>query len=98
MGMFSAIILSPSLGGAGSVAQVLEGYASEALVRSLASLVRAAVVGVLRDVTIVGAADDGLAHIADHAGCAFVEAADAQVGLAKALASSRLPLIFALEG
>jgi len=93
MGMFSAIILSPSLGGGGPVP-----HASEALVRSLSSLVRAAVVGVLRDVTIVGVAADDLAHIADHAGCAFVETADAQAGLAKALASTRLPLVFTLEG
>src|SRR6266571_6988512 len=92
IGMFSAIILSPSLGKAGPVA-----HGSEAIVRSLSSLVRAAVDGVLRDVVIVGVAADGLALIADHAGCAFIETEDAQEGFALALAAARLPLIFALE-
>ena len=89
--MISAIILSPSLDAPAP-------RASEALARSLSALVRAAVEGVLRDVTIVGTVGDQLPQIADAAGCAFIETAAARDGLAKALAQVRSDMVFVLAG
>ena len=65
--MVTAIVLSPSLGASAE-------RAAEAVARSLAALVRASVEGIVRDAVIVGPAGDMLAEIANHAGCAFVEA------------------------
>ncbi len=91
--MISAIVLSPSLRAGQTVDR-----ASEAVARSLGALVRAAVDGVLRDVAIIGPAGDDLATLADHAGCAFVEAASAQTGLALAVGRMRSEIVFVLEG
>ncbi len=91
--MISAIVLSPSLRAGQTVDR-----ASEAVARSLGALVRAAVDGVLRDVAIIGPAGDHLASLADHAGCAFVEAASAQTGLALAVGQMRTEIVFLLEG
>jgi hypothetical protein len=89
--MVTAIILSPSLGARGE-------RAPEAVARSLASLVRASVEGIVREALIVGPAGDMLAEIADHAGCAHVEASSVKEGLARALAQARGEVIFVLEG
>ncbi len=89
--MVTAIILSPSLAAPSE-------RAPEAVARSLASLVRASVEGIVRDALIVGPAGDKLADIADHAGCAHVEAANVKEGLARALAQARSEVVFVLEG
>jgi hypothetical protein len=89
--MVTAIVLSPSLGSAGE-------RAAEAVARSLASLVRASVEGVVREAMIVGPAGDILAEIASHAGCAFVEASSLAQGFPRALAQARSDIIFVLEG
>ena len=62
---------------------------AEQVVRSLSSLVPACVAGVLRDVTVAGPPGLDLQVVADHAGCALVEAADPAAALAAALAKSR---------
>ncbi len=91
--MLSAIVLSPSLRAGAKVAR-----APEAVARSLGALVRSAVEGLLRDVAIVGPASDDLAKLADHAGCAFIEASSAQDGLFRAFAQMRAEIAFVLEG
>lgn len=48
--------------------------APEAVVRTLAALVAASVHGLVRDLVLAGPKDASLALIADHAGCACVEA------------------------
>ena len=89
--MVTAIILSPSLGARAE-------RAPEAVARSLAALVRASVEGIVREALIVGPAGDMLAEIADHAGCAYVEASSVKEGLARALAQARGEMVFVLEG
>ncbi|MBX3524633.1 MAG: transposase [Rhodoblastus sp.] len=88
--MLSVIVLAPS--GADPVA----GRAQEAIVRSLAALVGAAVADTVRDACIVGPPDLDLARVADHAGCALVEEADAARGLGKAVRNARSDRIFVL--
>ncbi len=69
---------------------ILCGRASaETVVRTLAPLVQAAVKGLVRDVVLAGPAEADLAMIADHAGCAFVEAAAEAEALRRALAGVR---------
>lgn len=89
--MVTAIVLSPSLGASAE-------RAAEAVARSLAALVRASVEGIVRDAVIVGPAADMLAEIANHAGCAFVEASSMAQGFPRALGQARSELIFVLEG
>lgn len=91
--MISVIVLSPSLR-VGSLAE----RAPEAVARSLAALVRAAMDGFVRDVAIVGPAGDKLAELADHAGCAFIEAAFARDGLPIAIGQMRAEVVLVLEG
>ena len=58
--------------------------------RSLAALVPATVEGILRDVSLASATGvPGLERIADHAGCALIEAADIRAALLQALAATR---------
>jgi hypothetical protein len=91
--MISAIVLSPSLRAGSKVER-----ASEAVARSLGTLVRAAVDGFLRDVAIVGPPSDNLAELAEYAGCDFVEARSAPDGLRVAIARMRAEILLVLEG
>ncbi len=91
--MVTALVLSPSLDAPAPAPR-----AAEAVARSLAALVRAAVEGIVREALIVGPAGDNLAEIADHAGCAHVEASSMQEGLARAIAQARNHMVFVLEG
>jgi len=70
---------------------------AEALVRTLASLVRANVEGLLRDVAIAGPEGHGLGVIADHAGCGLVEAATEAAWLRRALEVARGPDLLLLR-
>jgi len=88
--MLSVIVLAPS------VADPAAGRVHEAVVRSLAALVGAAVADVVRDACIVGDPSQRLASVADHAGCALVEEADPGAGLRKAIAAVRGDRIFLL--
>lgn len=69
----------------------------DALVRTLAALVPAAIEGLVRDVTLAGLAGAELAEIADHAGCEFTESADPSMILAHALKRARGPNVFLLR-
>jgi hypothetical protein len=91
--MISALVFSPSLAAAAP-----EPRAAEALMRSLGSLVRATMEGVVRDAALIGPPGEELSTIADHAGCAFVEAANLGEGLGPALSATRGDIVFALEG
>ena len=70
---------------------------AEALVRTLASLVRANVEGLLRDVLIAGPEDRGLDLIADHAGCGLVQATTEAAWLRRALEAARGPDLLLLR-
>lgn len=70
---------------------------AEALVRTLASLVRANVEGLLRDVVIAGPEGHGLGLIADHAGCGLIEAGTEPVWLRRALEAARGPNLLLLR-
>ncbi len=61
----------------------------EAVVRTLAPLVGAAVKGLVRDVVVAGPKDRQLDIIGDHAGCAIIEADLESVRLAQAFAAAR---------
>lgn len=91
--MVTAIVLSPSLG-----ASTPHPRAAEAVARSLGSLVRGSVEGILREAIIVGPASDELEKIADHAGCGFIEAHSHQQALTGALAQARYDIAFMLQG
>jgi hypothetical protein len=91
--MVTAVVLSPSLGAAAPHER-----AAEAVARSLGALVRATVEGVLREAVIVGPSGEGLAEIADHAGCAVIEAVSMAEGLAMAAAQGRSEIAFILKG
>jgi hypothetical protein len=91
--MVIAIVLSPSL----DAAQPAD-KAPEAVARSLSSLVRATVEGVVQDAVIVGTAEDDLELIADHAGCGLVLAASRREGLVRAVSTARAHVAFFLEG
>lgn len=71
--------------------------APEALVRTLAALVPAAIEGLVRDVTLAGMAGSDLAEIADHAGCEFTESVDHAQILAQALKLARGTNVFVLR-
>jgi len=70
---------------------------AEALVRTLASLVRANVDGLLRDVLVAGPEDHGLDLIADHAGCGLVQATTEAAWLRRALEAARGPDLLLLR-
>jgi hypothetical protein len=70
---------------------------SEALVRTLASLVRANVEGLLADVLIAGPEGRGLAIIADHAGCNLIEAESEPEWLRRAVEAARGPDLLLLR-
>lgn len=69
----------------------------DAVVRTLAALVPAAIEGVLRDVTLAGAGGGDLAEIADHAGCDYCESDDPSRIVALAVARLRGPHVFVLR-
>ena len=57
----------------------------EALARTLSSLVGAAVEGIVRDVIVCDrGSSDHTAHVADHAGCVWLEQADIAAGIRRA--------------
>lgn len=57
----------------------------EGLARTLASLVGAAVEGVVRDVVVCDrGSSDHTAHVADHAGCIWLEASEIAAGIRRA--------------
>ncbi len=82
--MISLIVLSSprAAGGADSVA-------AEAIVRTLSAFVGAAVRGLVREAVLVGPPHIKLGYIADHAGCAFIEATSESEGIADALPLAR---------
>ena len=69
----------------------------DALVRTLAALVPAAIEGLVRDLTIAGVAGQDLPAIADHAGCEFSESVAAADVLANGLKLVRGPNVFVLR-
>ncbi|MBO0734496.1 MAG: transposase [Methylocapsa sp.] len=90
--MLSTIVLcedSPS-GRAGADIAVM-------LARTLASLVPAKIDGVLYDVKIAGPAKAGLGFLANHAGCALIEAHSEEERLKRALKEARGPNVFLLR-
>jgi hypothetical protein len=91
--MVMAVVLSPSLFGPAPASR-----AAEAVARSLCALVRATVEGVVREAVIVGALEDNLGDVADHAGCALIETPSTAEGLARAVAQSRSEIAFVLKG
>lgn len=70
---------------------------AESVVRTLSSLVRANVEGLLADVAIAGPPDQGLDLIADHAGCGLIEAASEIEWLRRAIEAARGPNVFLLR-
>ncbi|WP_146030237.1 transposase [Methylocella silvestris] len=70
---------------------------AETLVRTLSSLVRANVEGLLRDVAIAGPASQGLEIIADHAGCGLIEAIGEPEWLREAIEAARGPHILLIR-
>jgi hypothetical protein len=70
---------------------------AERLVRSLSSLIRANVEGLLGDVAIAGPPGQGLGLIADQAGCALFEAASESEWLRRAIEAARGPELFLLR-
>ena len=70
---------------------------AEVLARTLASLVTAKVEGLLGDVRIAGPAAKRLGVVANHAGCALIEAENEAVWLGLALRAARGPEVFLLR-
>jgi hypothetical protein len=70
---------------------------AEVLARTLASLVTAKVEGLLGDVRIAGPARKGLSLVANHAGCALIEAENEMDWLRLALRAARGPDVFLLR-
>jgi hypothetical protein len=70
---------------------------AEVLARTLASLVTAKVEGLLGDVRIAGPARKGLGLVANHAGCALIEAENEMDWLFLALQAARGPDVFLLR-
>lgn len=70
---------------------------AELLARTLASLVTANVEGLLGDVRIAGPAGNDLKALADHAGCALIEAENEAEWLPLALEATRGPDVFLLR-
>src|SRR5271156_3918363 len=70
---------------------------AEVLARTLASLVTAKVEGLLGDVRIAGPARKGLGLVANHAGCALIEAENEMDWLRLALQAARGSDVFLLR-
>ncbi len=70
---------------------------AEVLARTLASLVTAKVEGLLGDVRIAGPAKNNLSLVANHAGCALIEAENEADWLGLALQAARGPDVFLLR-
>ena len=70
---------------------------AEVLARTLASLVTAKVEGLIGDVRIAGPAEKGLGVVANHAGCALIEAENEADRLGLALQAARGPDVFLLR-
>src|SRR5579885_1164592 len=79
------------------LAAQIQARLAEVLARTLASLVTAKVEGILADVRIAGPAGAGLEAVANHAGCAFVEAAAEADWLRAALEAAKERLAFLLR-
>jgi hypothetical protein len=69
----------------------------DALVRTLAALVPAAIEGLVRDLAIAGLAGQDLASIADHAGCEFSESVAVSDVIGQGLKLVRGPHVFVLR-
>jgi hypothetical protein len=70
---------------------------AEVLARTLASLVTAKVEGLLGDVRIAGPSGKGLGAVANHAGCAVIEAENEAEWIYLALHAARGPNVFLLR-
>jgi hypothetical protein len=70
---------------------------AEVLARTLASHVTAKVEGLLGDVRIAGPAGKGLGGVANHAGCALIEAENEAEWLGLAVQAARGPDVFLLR-
>ena len=90
--MLSAIVIAPG------PTDAAHARLQEAVVRSLAVLVGAAVADLVRDACIVGPPGLRLDAIADHAGCGLVEESDPQRALELALRAARSERVFVLAG
>lgn len=88
--MLSVIVLAPQ------ASDRAAGRTHEAVVRSLVSLVGAAVADIVRDACIVGTLEARLGSVADHAGCGLVESADIDKGLETAIRQARSDRVFVL--
>jgi hypothetical protein len=69
----------------------------EVLVRTLSSLVKANIEGLLADVAIAGPAEQGLDLVADHAGCGLIEAAGEGDWFRRAIEAARGPNVLLLR-
>jgi hypothetical protein len=65
--------------------RLARGSGPEPVVRSLSGFVPASVRGLIRDAILAGPADNELRIVADHAGCAFIEAESEADALGEAL-------------
>lgn len=75
----------------------LDGEPVERMTRSLGSLVRASIEGLLRDVLIAGPARAGLDVVADHAGCGLIQASGEAQWLRAAIEAAREPHVLLLR-
>ncbi len=89
--MLSTIVFCESSGQSGRIDP------AELLVRSLSSLIRANVEGLLGDVAIAGPSGLGLGLIADQAGCGLIEAPAESEWLRRAIEAARGPDLFLLR-
>jgi hypothetical protein len=85
--MVSLIVLCERMDGG----RLTESGAAEAVVRTLSAFVGASIRGLVRDAVLVGPPQVNLRPIADHAGCAFVEAKTEAEGMQAALPLTRAP-------
>ena len=93
--MMSLIVLCPPSAAAGALdSQAAEAQAAESMVRTLSAFVGAAVRGLVREAVLVGPPQIKLGYIADHAGCAFVEAKTEADGIAAAFPLARAAHLF----
>ena len=89
--MLSTIVFSPPASAPGM-------RLAGPLMRTLAALVPATIEGVVRDVTLLQVGEaDGVASIADEAGCRLVEEQDFPAALARSVAAARSPWIFVVK-
>jgi hypothetical protein len=85
--MISLIVFCPP----SATATALESQSAEAIVRTLSAFVGVAVRGLVREAVLIGPPQIKLGYIADHAGCAFIEAKTEADGIADALPLARAP-------